>query len=89
MIHVMDPLPPDLVPPDAGEVARRVRGITGVPWARLFHHLRPHLAPFSIAIADCCSAPAWPCLSAGGRGAGDRGRRGRRRGWLDRLIAGW
>jgi ABC-type multidrug transport system fused ATPase/permease subunit len=89
MIHAMDPLPPDLVPPDAGEVARRVRRITGVPWARLFHYLRPHLAPFSIAIAGLLLGSGLALLVplvvaglvtavvAGGDAAG-----------LDRLIAG-
>ncbi len=46
----MDPLLPEGVPTDAAEVARRVRGITGVPWRRLFRYLRPHLAPFGVAI---------------------------------------
>jgi subfamily B ATP-binding cassette protein MsbA len=47
----MDTLLPEGVPTDAAEVARRVRGITGVPWRRLFRYLRPHLAPFAVAIA--------------------------------------
>ncbi len=38
------------MPADAGEVVRQVRGLGGVPWSRLFRYLRPHLAPFSIAI---------------------------------------
>ena len=38
------------MPTDAGEVVRQVRGLGGVPWSRLFRYLRPHLAPFSIAI---------------------------------------
>jgi subfamily B ATP-binding cassette protein MsbA len=38
------------MPTDAGEVVRQVRGFGGVPWSRLFRYLRPHLAPFSIAI---------------------------------------
>jgi ATP-binding cassette, subfamily B, bacterial MsbA len=46
----MDPLAPVTVPPTAGEVARRVRGLGGVPWRRLFRYLRPHWVPFSIAI---------------------------------------
>ncbi len=41
---------PVTVPPDAGEVARRIRGLGGVPWRRLLHYLRPHLLPFSVAI---------------------------------------
>jgi subfamily B ATP-binding cassette protein MsbA len=46
----MDPLAPVTVPPTAGEVARRVRGIRGVPWSRLFSYLRPHIFPFLVAI---------------------------------------
>ncbi len=46
----MDPIGQLPVPPDAGEVARRVRGLGGVPWRRLFSYLRPHLRLFSIAI---------------------------------------
>ena len=38
------------MPADAGEVVRQVRGIGGVPWWRLFGYLRPHLAPFSVAL---------------------------------------
>ena len=41
---------PVTVPPDAGEVARRIRGLGGVPWRRLLHYLRPHLLQFSVAI---------------------------------------
>ncbi len=51
MIPAMVPQPNAGVPPDALEVARRVRAIGGgVPWRRLFAYLRPHLALFSIAI---------------------------------------
>jgi len=50
MISPMDPLAPVTVPSSAGEVARRVRGLGGVPWRRLFRYLRPHLVPFSVAI---------------------------------------
>jgi subfamily B ATP-binding cassette protein MsbA len=46
----MDPLAPVTVPPSPGEVARRVRGLGGVPWRRLLGYLRPHLLPFSVAI---------------------------------------
>ncbi len=46
----MDQLTPVTVPPDAGEVARRIRGLGGVPWRRLLRYLRPHLLPFSVAI---------------------------------------
>ena len=46
----MDPLAPVAVPPSPGEVARRVRGLGGVPWRRLLSYLRPHLLPFSVAI---------------------------------------
>ena len=86
----MDPLPPDVVPPGAAaEVARRVRGITGVPWRRLFRYLRPHLGPFAIAIAGLVLGSGLALLVplfvaglvsavvAGGDAAG-----------LDRLIAG-
>jgi len=38
------------VPTDAGAVVREVRGFGGVPWSRLFGYLRPHWAPFSIAL---------------------------------------
>ncbi len=41
-------LPP---PPDATEVARRVRVIGGIPWRRLLGYLRPDLAPFGLAVA--------------------------------------
>ena len=37
-------------PSTPGEVARRVRIVSGVPWRRLFGYLRPHLAPFSLAL---------------------------------------
>ena len=38
------------VPTDAGEVVREVRGFGGVPWARLFGYLRPHLRLFGVAL---------------------------------------
>jgi subfamily B ATP-binding cassette protein MsbA len=47
----MEPLPTVVVTPDASEVMRRVRRIGGVPWRRLFAYLRPHRAPFALAIA--------------------------------------
>ena len=46
----MEPASPLDLASSPGEVARRVRGITGVPWRRLLGYLRPHLAPFGIAI---------------------------------------
>ncbi len=36
--------------PSATAMARGVRVIGGVPWRRLFHYLRPDLAPFSLAV---------------------------------------
>ncbi len=51
----MDPHPPaeaaGAVPSGVGAVARRIRGLGGVPWRRLFSYLRPELPAFSIAIA--------------------------------------
>ncbi len=38
------------MPPDAAEVARRVRVIGGIPWKRLFGYLRPDLGPFVLAV---------------------------------------
>ena len=38
------------VPIDASDVVRQVRGFGGVPWNRLLRYLRPHWAPFSIAL---------------------------------------
>ena len=46
----MEPVGPFEVASSPVEVARRVRGITGVPWRRLLGYLRPHRAPFAIAI---------------------------------------
>jgi len=46
----MDPASPLDLASSPAEVARRVRGLTGVPWRRLLGYLRPHLAPFGIAI---------------------------------------
>ena len=46
----MDPLAPLATPQGRGEVARQVRVIGGVPWRRLLGYLRPHRAPFLIAI---------------------------------------
>ena len=43
-------LPSPSAPTTPGEVVRRVRTVSGVPWRRLFGYLRPHAAPFSIAI---------------------------------------
>ncbi len=49
MIARMDPsTTPAAQPP--GEVVRRIRVVSGVPWRRLFGYLRPHLFPFSVAI---------------------------------------
>jgi len=50
----MAPMEPSLpldVMASPGEVGRRVRGIAGVPWRRLLGYLRPHLAPFGLAVA--------------------------------------
>ena len=41
---------PGAGPPGPREVAARVRGLSGVPWRRLFGYLRPHLGAFSLAI---------------------------------------
>ena len=41
---------PPAAPSPQGEVARRVRLVGGVPWRRLFGYLRPHLAPFGVAL---------------------------------------
>ncbi len=38
------------LPPDATEVARRVRVIGGIPWRRLFGYLRPDLGRFMVAV---------------------------------------
>ena len=42
--------PPAGPPATPGEVVRRVRIVSGVPWRRLFGYLRPHLAQFSLAL---------------------------------------
>ena len=41
---------PGAGPPGPREVAARVRGLSGVPWRRLFGYLRPQLGAFSLAI---------------------------------------
>ena len=48
MIGGMEPVTG--TPPTPGEVVRRVRIVSGVPWRRLFGYLRPHLALFSLAL---------------------------------------
>lgn len=57
------------VPVDAGDVVREVRGFGGVPWQRLFRYLRPHLAPFSVAIVGLLISSgvglAFPLVIAG------------------------
>jgi subfamily B ATP-binding cassette protein MsbA len=57
------------VPSDAGGVVRQVRTLGGVPWARLFHYLRPHLAPFSVAVVGLLIGSliglAFPLIIAG------------------------
>jgi subfamily B ATP-binding cassette protein MsbA len=57
------------VPVDAGDVVREVRGFGGVPWQRLFRYLRPHLAPFSVAIVGLLISAgvglAFPLVIAG------------------------
>jgi subfamily B ATP-binding cassette protein MsbA len=47
----MNPVGPLEVASSPVEVVRRVRGLAGVPWRRLFAYLRPHRAPFALAIA--------------------------------------
>ena len=37
---------------EAGDVVRNVRGLTGVPWRRLFGYLGPHRVPFAAALAS-------------------------------------
>jgi subfamily B ATP-binding cassette protein MsbA len=80
---------PDPAATSPGEVARRVRLVGGVPWRRLFRYLRPHLAPFGIALGGLVLGSGLSLLVplvvaglvtsvvAGGDGAG-----------LDRLIIG-
>jgi subfamily B ATP-binding cassette protein MsbA len=77
------------IPSDAGAVVREVRGLGGVPWARLFGYLRPHWRPFAIALVGLVISSAvglaFPLIIAGittqvvtgGDAAG-----------LDRLIVG-
>jgi subfamily B ATP-binding cassette protein MsbA len=48
MIAGMEPEP--AAPPTPGEVARRVRVVSGVPWRRLLGYLRPHAGPFGLAL---------------------------------------
>ncbi len=86
MIAGMGPMDAPTTP---GEVARRVRAVSGVPWRRLFGYLRPHLAPFGIALVGLVLGSGLSLLVplvvaglvtsvvAGGDGAG-----------LDRLILG-
>ena len=45
----MDPTE-SLIPTDPKYVTDRVRAVGGVPWRRLLRYLRPHAAPFSVAI---------------------------------------
>ncbi len=85
----MEPGSPLEVASSPVEVARRVRGLTGVPWRRLFGYLRPHRRAFGIAITGLVLGSGLGLLVplivaglvskvvAGGDGAG-----------LDRLIAG-
>ncbi len=57
------------MPTDAGEVVREVRGLGGVPWARLLGYLRPHLRPFSVALVGLLLGSAiglaFPLIIAG------------------------
>ncbi len=57
------------VPVDAGEVVRQVRGLGGVPWARLWGYLRPQLVPFSVALVGLLigslAGLAFPLVIAG------------------------
>jgi ATP-binding cassette, subfamily B, bacterial MsbA len=88
MIRRMDPRPAT-IPTDPREVADRVRAVRGVPWRRLLRYLRPHAAPFSVAIVALLVGSGLGLLVplvvaglvtqvvAGGDSAG-----------LDRLIAG-
>ena len=76
-------------PRTPGEVVRRVRVVSGVPWRRLFRYLRPQMVPFSVAIGGLLLGSGLALLVplvvaglvtavvAGGDGAG-----------LDRLIMG-
>ena len=53
MLAAMEPpsvLPSPSAPTTPGEVVRRVRTVSGVPWRRLFGYLRPHAVPFAIAL---------------------------------------
>ena len=57
------------VPTDAAAVVREVRGLGGVPWARLFGYLRPHWRPFAIALVGLVISSAiglaFPLIIAG------------------------
>ena len=57
------------VPVDAEEVVRQVRGLGGVPWARLWGYLRPQLVPFSVALVGLLigslAGLAFPLVIAG------------------------
>ncbi len=57
------------VPVDAGAVVREVRGLGGVPWARLFRYLRPNRGRFAVAIVGLVLSSviglAFPLLIAG------------------------
>ncbi len=80
---------PSAAPTTPGGVARRVRLVGGVPWRRLFGYLRPHWAPFAVALGGLVLGSGLSLLVplvvaglvtsvvAGGDGAG-----------LDRLILG-
>ena len=57
------------IPSDAGAVVREVRGLGGVPWARLFGYLRPHWRPFALALVGLVISSAvglaFPLIIAG------------------------
>ena len=57
------------IPSDAGAVVREVRGLGGVPWARLFGYLRPHWRPFALALVGLVISSAvglaFPLIMAG------------------------
>jgi subfamily B ATP-binding cassette protein MsbA len=57
------------VPVDAEEVVRQVRGLGGVPWARLWGYLRPQLVPVSVALVGLLigslAGLAFPLVIAG------------------------
>ena len=57
------------IPSEAGDVVRQVRNLGGVPWARLFHYLRPNALRFAIALVGLIISSfiglAFPLIIAG------------------------